>query len=373
MEQRLIEARERLRIALENHTAFDNGSIAASRPLGAADGRGKASATTTYEKEDLVNPKFLKTEPSNEWKGPFGKPHKAHASATAFCTRASWISWRLLDVLRESAEADPAHADERELVKDVKLQKLIPLEVSIEKEETIKVKKPLQYLLNAINEYSTRLFLRHVHGHTVADHFAGDDLFGVDLSLPIQERVKKMKKQVTRDRAQATLAAAAREVSGGGRKGGRGRGSRKHHQQQQHQQKRHPYNNGQQFGGRGGGGGGNGGSAVGGVVGGATGGYQPPVCYGFGASGHIQRNCPNKPSSGKGLQVPRSINPVHPVCAERSPQRWVLYSPELSLVFLLQKTRRATGLLCQCRNAFSSLCVFCHTSFSKKGRGVAAP
>ncbi len=34
---------------------------------------------------------------------------------------------------------------------------------------------------------------------------------------------------------------------------------------------------------------------------------------------HIQRNCPNKSSSGKGLQVLRSLNPVHPLCADRSP------------------------------------------------------
>ena len=93
--------------------------------------------------------------------------------------------------MREFVEANPSHADERELVKDVKLQKLIPLEVLIEKEETIKVGKLLKYLLNDINEYSTGLFMRYVHGHAVADPFAGDDLFGVDFSLPIQERVEK--------------------------------------------------------------------------------------------------------------------------------------------------------------------------------------
>ena len=27
---------------------------------------------------------------------------------------------------------------------------------------------------------------------------------------------------------------------------------------------------------------------------GAAGGLPPPVCYGCGASGHIQRNCPNE-------------------------------------------------------------------------------
>jgi hypothetical protein len=40
------------------------------------------------------------------------------------------------------------------------------------------------------------LFLRHVHGHAVADQLEGNDLFGVDLSLPIQERVEIAKRQV---------------------------------------------------------------------------------------------------------------------------------------------------------------------------------
>ena len=74
----------------------------------------------------------------------------------------------------------------------------------------------------------------HVHGQAVAYLFAGDDLYGVDMSLPIHERVEKAKKQVAKDRANATLAAAARGVSAGGIKkksGGRGRGGR---QQQQH-------------------------------------------------------------------------------------------------------------------------------------------
>ncbi len=52
----------------------------------------------------------------------------------------------------------------------------------------------------------------------MADLFAGDDLYGVDMPLPIHERVKKAKKQVAKDRANATLAAAARGVSAGGKK-----------------------------------------------------------------------------------------------------------------------------------------------------------
>ena len=57
------------------------------------------------------------------------------------------------------------------------------------------------------------------------------------MSLPIHEMVEKAKKQVAKDRANATLAAATRGVSAGGKKksGGRGRGGK--HQQQQQQQR----------------------------------------------------------------------------------------------------------------------------------------
>ena len=48
-------------------------------------------------------------------------------------------------MLRESAEADPTNVDERSLVKEVNLLKLIPIEVMKEKEKTIKAKKLLEY------------------------------------------------------------------------------------------------------------------------------------------------------------------------------------------------------------------------------------
>jgi len=133
-------------------------------------------------------------------------------------------------------------------------------------EKTIKARKLIEYLLIDINEYSIARYgtvPRHVHGQAVADPFAGDDLYGVDMSLLTHERVEKAKKQVAKDRANATLAAAARGVSAGGKKksGGRGRGGK--HQQQQ--QQRQPYNNSQHLGGMGrGGGGGNGGATGGG-------------------------------------------------------------------------------------------------------------
>ena len=42
------------------------------------------------------------------------------------------------------------------------------------------------------------MYLRHVHGQAVADLFAGDDLYGVDMSLPIHERVEIAKNRSQR-------------------------------------------------------------------------------------------------------------------------------------------------------------------------------
>jgi len=124
---------------------------------------------------------------------------------------------RLLDVLRETAEENQSNVDERSLVKEVKLPiiKLIPIEVLKEKEKTINVRKIIVYLLNDINEYSTTLYLMHVHGQAVADLFAEGDLYGVDMFLPINERVEKAKKHVAKDRANATLAAPVARGLGG--------------------------------------------------------------------------------------------------------------------------------------------------------------
>jgi hypothetical protein len=67
-------------------------------------------------------------------------------------------------LLTESPEAEPDNADGRCLAKDVNFLKLVPIEVLKDKENSIKVKKLIEYLVNDINEYSTRLFLKHAYG-----------------------------------------------------------------------------------------------------------------------------------------------------------------------------------------------------------------
>ncbi len=102
---RLMNAQQRYGAALDASSAFLTARVEATRRLGSSDSRGKAAAAAD-EEEELVNPKFLKRklpEPSEGWKDAAVKPHRAHASSAVYCKRASWLAWRLLDVLRESA------------------------------------------------------------------------------------------------------------------------------------------------------------------------------------------------------------------------------------------------------------------------------
>ena len=96
------------------------------------------------------------------------------------------------------------------LEKDVKLQQLIPLDVLKEKKGGLSIRWLMEILFNDINEFSTDVYLRHVHGGAVADKFAGYDLFGVDRSLSLAKRVEVAKKAVAKERAQSTLAAAVK-------------------------------------------------------------------------------------------------------------------------------------------------------------------
>ena len=68
-EQHMSAARERLAIAVDNHSSFVIARIVRSRPLGVADERGNGSASATDEEELMDKPKLLKrklTEPSKD-------------------------------------------------------------------------------------------------------------------------------------------------------------------------------------------------------------------------------------------------------------------------------------------------------------------
>ena len=95
-----------------------------------------------------------------------------------------------------------------------------------EKEKELRIRRLLEILLNDISEFSSGLYLRHVHGGAVADIFLGDDLFGVDRSLPLAQRVEAAKERVAKEKAQSALSSAAKGQSKGGGGGGGGNKSK---------------------------------------------------------------------------------------------------------------------------------------------------
>ena len=83
--------------------------------------------------------------------------------------------------------------------------------------------------------HGTVRYLTHVHGQAVVDLFAGDDLYGVDMSLPIHERVEEAKsrsQKIVLTRSLRLLRAGSRREEKK-KSGGRGRGGSQQQQQQQ--------------------------------------------------------------------------------------------------------------------------------------------
>ena len=73
--------------------------------------------------------------------------------------------------------------------------------------------KLLQVGLNCVHESAHSVYLKHVYNGTVADTFLGDDLFGADLTIPIEDRVDNVVKRV---RKSTTTAKASMGQTGRG-------------------------------------------------------------------------------------------------------------------------------------------------------------
>ncbi len=68
--------------------------------------------------------------------------------------------------------------------------------------------------LNYVHEAAHAVYLKHAYNNTVAETFLGDELFGADRTIPIEERVDKAVKRVQK------LSAAAKATVGLTGKGG---------------------------------------------------------------------------------------------------------------------------------------------------------
>ena len=62
--------------------------------------------------------------------------------------------------------------------------------------------------INYVHEASHAVYLKHVYNNTVAETFLGDELFGADRTVPVEDRVDKEVKRVQK------LSAAAKAAVG---------------------------------------------------------------------------------------------------------------------------------------------------------------
>jgi len=106
---------------------------------------------------------------------------------------------------------------------DVQLARLVPLTVFEDNISTYSVGQILEMSLNYVHEAAHAVYLKHVYNNTVAATFNGDELFGADKTVPIEERVDKTVKRVQKLSAVAK-AGDGLAGKGGGQSSKRGRG-----------------------------------------------------------------------------------------------------------------------------------------------------
>ncbi len=129
-------------------------------------------------------------EPRDIWKNGTGKMHKAHLEAITFHKTLSAILWQLMDIVhgQTSGGSTPTPV--------VLLASLMPLVTIYENLHNYTILDLMQMGLKCVNESTHSVYLKHVYNETVADTFLGDDLFGADRTIPIEDKVDNAIKRV---------------------------------------------------------------------------------------------------------------------------------------------------------------------------------
>ena len=175
------------------------------------------------------------------------------------------------------------------------LAKLVPFKKLKEEWETFIVKKLLGIGLNCVNEAAHSLYIKHVYNGAAAETFLRDALLGVDITIPVEERVDNAVKRVHKltiaakaSVGQSSCGRSAFGSRGGGRRGGfiDYNGGR-----QQQYNKHGDYNNDFRPNGSSAFGRFNGNNSFGGNIGGgrSNGGG---TCFICGSTGHQVKQCP---------------------------------------------------------------------------------
>ncbi len=115
------------------------------------------------------------------------------------------ILWQITDIVHsQSIPAGSAVSP----TPDVQLARLVPLAAIEENITTYTLGQLLEMGLNHVHEASHAVYLKHVYKNTVGETFLGDELFGADMTVPVEDRVDKAPKRVQK------LSAAAKAAVG---------------------------------------------------------------------------------------------------------------------------------------------------------------
>ena len=96
----------------------------------------------------------------------------------------------------------------------------MPFDVLEENLHNYTVLQLLEMGLNYVHEAAHIVYVKHVYNGTVAETFHGDELFGADRTIPVEDRVDSAVKRVQK------LSSAARAAVGQSSRGGAGSGTR---------------------------------------------------------------------------------------------------------------------------------------------------
>ena len=148
---------------------------------------------TTPSSKAVVVKKMMKRklpEPIDGREDASGKTHRAHLDSITFHNTVSAIFWQLMDIVHGQTSGGSTPTP------DVPLASLIPLVTMEENMQRYTLLELLQMGLNCVHGSAHSVYLKHVYNKIVAKTFLGDNLFGADRTILIEERVDNAVKRV---------------------------------------------------------------------------------------------------------------------------------------------------------------------------------